>query len=75
MLKQTDYNDPRYSQAAPEILRRHKSGEVEANINNAVRDFLIMRGLVRGDEIVEVNPPAQGSPRDLGSRPEKALEA
>ena len=54
---------PRYAQAAAEILRRHDSGETEANITRAVRDFLILTVLVRGDEIVEENPPAQGSRR------------
>ena len=63
MSVQIDYNDPRYAQAAAEILRRHDSGEPEANITSAVRDFLIVTGLVRGDEIVEENPPAQGSRR------------
>ena len=58
-----DYNDPRYAQAAAEILRRHDSGEPEANITSAVRDFLILTGLVRADEVVEENPPAQGSRR------------
>ena len=56
---QIDYNDPRYAQAAAEILRRHDSGEPEANITSAVRDFLILTGLVRADEVVEENPPAQ----------------
>ena len=63
MSVQIDYNDPRYAQAAAEILRRHNAGEPEANITSAVRDFLIVTGLVRGDEIVEENPPAQGSRR------------
>ena len=63
MSVQIDYTDPRYAQAAAEILRRHDSGEPEANITSAVRDFLIVTGLVRGDEIVEENPPAQGSRR------------
>ena len=63
MSIQIDYNDTRYAQAAAEILRRHDSGEPEANITSAVRDFLIVTGLVRGDEIVEENPPAQGSRR------------
>ena len=63
MSVQIDYNDPRYAQAAAEILRRHDSGEPEANITSAVRDFLILTGLVRGDETVEENPPAQGSRR------------
>ena len=63
MSIQIDYNDTRYAQAAAEILRRHDSGEPEANITSAVRDFLIVTGLVRGDEIVEENPPAHGSRR------------
>ena len=63
MSIQIDYNDPRYAQAAAEILRRHDNGEPEANITSAVRDFLIVTGLVRADEIVEENPPAQGSRR------------
>ncbi len=63
MSVQIDYNDPRYAQAAAEILRRHDAGEPEANITSAVRDFLIATGLVSVDEIVEENPPAQGSRR------------
>ena len=63
MPEHLDDNDPRYAQAAAEILRRHDGGEPEANITSAVRDFLIVTGLVRADEIVEENPPAQGSRR------------
>ena len=63
MSVQIEYNEPRYTQAAAEILRRHDNGEPEANITSAVRDFLIVTGLVRADEIVEENPPAQGSRR------------
>ena len=63
MSIQIDYNDPRYAQAAAEILRRHDNGEPEANITSAVRDFLILTGLVRANEIVEENSPAQGSRR------------
>ena len=63
MSIQIDYNDHRYAQAAAEILRRHDNGEPEANITSAVRDFLIVTGLVRGDEMAEENPPAQGSRR------------
>ena len=58
-----DYNDPSYAEAAAEILRRHDNAEPEANITSAVRDFLIATGLVRPSEIVEENPPAQGSRR------------
>ena len=63
MAGQIDYNDPQYAQSAAEILRRHDNGEPEANITSAVRDFLIVTGLVMPDEIVEENPPAQGSRR------------
>ncbi len=63
MSIQIDYNDAQYHDAAAEILRRHNNGEPEANITSAVRDFLTVTGLVRADEIVEENPPAQGSRR------------
>ena len=63
MSIQIDYNDARYAQAAAEILRRRENGEPEANITSAVRDFLILTGLVKADDIVEENPPAQGSRR------------
>ena len=58
-----DYNDPRYAEAAAEILRRYNRGEPEANITSAVRDFLILTGLARADQIVEENPPARASRR------------
>ena len=58
-----DYNDPRYADSAAEILRRHDNAEPEANITSAVRDFLISTGLAKPSEIVEENPPAQGSRR------------
>ena len=63
MAGQIDYNDPQYAQSAAEILRRHDNGEPEANITSAVRDFLILTGLASGEEMVEENPPAQGSRR------------
>ena len=56
-------NDPRYAEAAAEILRRHDNGEPEANITSAVRDFLVTTGLVKPSEIAEENPPAEGSRR------------
>ncbi len=63
MAVQIDYNDPRCAKAAAEILRRHNNGEPEANITSAVRDFLIATRLARSEEMVEENPPAQGSRR------------
>ena len=56
-----DYEDPRYAEAAAEILRRHNSGEAEANITSAIRDFLTLTKLVKSEEIKEENAPALGS--------------
>ena len=63
MPEHLDYNDPACKETATELLRRHDLGEPEANITSAVRDFLIATRLARSDEIVEENPPAQGSRR------------
>ena len=63
MALHIDTNEPKYAAAAAEILRRHDRGEAEANITSAVRDFLIATGLASPSEIVEENPPAQGSRR------------
>ena len=58
-----DTNDPRYRDTASEILRRHDNFEPEANITSAVRDFLILTGLARSEEMVEENPPSEASRR------------
>ena len=58
-----DPNDPDCAEAAAEILRRHDAGQPEANITSAVRDFLVRTRLVNANQIVEENPPAQGSRR------------
>ena len=58
-----DTNDPKFERAAAEILRRYDNGELEANITSAVRDFLVLTGLVKPSDVVEENPPAQGSRR------------
>ncbi len=58
-----DIHDPEYADSAAEILRRHDNGEAEANITSAVRDFLILTGLVKSDEINEENPPSDASRR------------
>ena len=63
MTMHLDYDDPKYAGSAAEILRRHDNGEAEANITSAVRDFLILTGLVNGDEINEENPPSDASRR------------
>ncbi len=56
-----DLNDPQYPELAAEILRRHENGAAEANITSAVRDFLILTGLAKSEEINEENPPSGGS--------------
>ena len=56
-----DPDDPKYKLAAANILARHDSFQAEANITSAVRDFLVLTGLARGEEIVEENPPSSGS--------------
>ena len=56
-------NDARLADAAGAILRRHDNFEAEANITSAVRDFLIITGLAKSDEIVEENPPSDESRR------------
>ena len=63
MTTQLDMDDPKYPAAAAEILRRHDKDEHETNITTAVRDFLLLTGLARAEEIVEENPPSGGSRR------------
>ena len=63
MATHMNYRDPRYADAAAEILRRHDDFQAEANITSAVRDFLILTGLARSDEIIEENPPSDASGR------------
>ncbi len=58
-----DYDDPKYAKAAAEILRRYDNNDLEANITSAVRDFLVITGLVGPSEVDLENPPAQGSRR------------
>ena len=57
------YDDTGCEAAAAEVLRRHEGGEVEANITSAVRDFLVATGLAKVEEMVEENPPSEGSRR------------
>ncbi len=63
MVTHLDINDPQYARAAAAILERHERGEPEANITSAVRDFLILIGLVKPDQMAEENPPSDGSRR------------
>ena len=64
---QLDTSDPQYPLAAEAILARHNRGDYsgslnETNITSAIRDFLTDTGLAQRDQIVEENPPSQGSP-------------
>ena len=45
------------------MLWRHDNFEAEANVTSAVRDFLITTRLAASEEIVEENPPSEGSRR------------
>ena len=63
MVTHLDIENPEYARAAERILRLHDNFEAEANITSAVRDFLILTGLARADEMVEENPPSDGSRR------------
>ena len=63
MSTHLDVSDRRYAESAAAILRRHDNFEAEANITTAVRDFLILTGLAESDEIIEENPPSDGSRR------------
>ena len=58
-----DIDDPKYRDTAAQILLRHDNFQPEANITSAVRDFLILTGLARTEEIVEENPPSDASRR------------
>ena len=59
----TDINNPKFKQLAAAILQRHESGDAEANITSAIRDFLIESALAKSDEIIEENPPSDVSRR------------
>ena len=63
MTAHLDVNDLRYARAAAAILERHERNEPEANITSAVRDFLILTGLAQAEQMVEENPPSDGSRR------------
>ena len=63
MALHIDIEDPGYRDAAAQILLRQADFQPEANITSAVRDFLILTGLARSEEIVEENPPSNASRR------------
>lgn len=58
-----DYADPKYAEAARRIVKLHENYEAEANITTAIRDFLVLTGLAKADEIVEEAPPSTDFPR------------
>ena len=61
MALHIDIDDHRFREAAEQILLRHDNFQPEANITSSVRDFLILTGLARSEEIVEENPPSDAS--------------
>ena len=63
MMLDIDRDNAKLTRAAADMLRRHDNGEAEANITSAARDFLVMTGLARREQIVEENPPSDGSRR------------
>ena len=63
MTLHIDINDMKYRDAAEQVLSRHDNFQPEANITSAVRDFLILSGLARSEEIVEEDPPSDASRR------------
>ena len=66
MAPHLDYDDPKYAAGAAEILRRHDNAEAEANITSAVRDFLILTGLAKSDEIRRGKPAVGHFPQRRG---------
>ena len=63
MATHINLDDPRYRDAAAQILSRHDALQPEANITSAVRHFLVLTGLARNEEIIEENPPSDSSRR------------
>ena len=63
MTTHIDLTNAAYREAAAEILLRHDSEGAEANITSAIRNFLTQTGLAKVEEIVEENPPSDGSRR------------
>ena len=61
MTTHLDIDDPRYQQAAAELLYRHSLYEAEANITSAIRDFLLVTGLAQSHQIAEEHAPTSGS--------------
>ena len=65
MAVHIDIDDPKYRDAAAQVLLRHDNFQPEANITSTVRDFLTLTGLAHSEEIVEENPPSDASAAPL----------
>ncbi len=63
MTQHFNDNDPKFPLLAAQILDRHDTGQPEANITSAIRDFLTQTDLAQSDEIREENPPSDTSRR------------
>ena len=63
MPTQLDTTDPKYPELAGNILERCEQGQAEANMTTAIQNFLAGTELVASREIVEENPPSDGSRR------------
>ena len=61
MALHIDIEDPGYRDAATQILLRHDNFQPETNVTSLVRDFLILTGLARSEEIVEETPLSDAS--------------
>ena len=61
MAAELNIDDPKFPLLAASLLERHRRNDPEANITSAIRDFLADTGLASRDEIVEENPPSDGS--------------
>ena len=61
MTTHFESTDPRFREAAEEILSRHSRNDAEANTTTAVRDFLVRTELVNPSETREEHAPALGS--------------
>ena len=57
MTTQIDIDDPKYREAARQMLWRHDNFEAEANVTSAVRDFLITTGLAARRSSRRIRPP------------------
>ncbi len=61
MTAELNIEDPKYPLLAASLLDRHERNDAEANITSAIRDFLAETRLASREEMVEENPPSEGS--------------